>query len=68
MWVKNYVPKEGETIDESLTFDCPKGYEEIGNGYWYGLKDGCICNGEFGGEYNSNLKYDKLSFDSCNLE
>jgi hypothetical protein len=27
------------------------GWEEIGKGYWYGMNDGCICNGDFGGDF-----------------
>ena len=47
-WNQNY---QNEQEISKLKFDCPTGYEEIGEAYWYGLKDGCICNGEYGGKY-----------------
>jgi len=65
-WDKTYVPEEGE---EQLTKleSCGKGFEEIGMGYWYGMEDGCICNGEFGGDLNEG-KYPALSTEPCNAE
>lgn len=66
-WDKSYVPPEGEELKayDPKVFDCPAGFEEIGLGYWYGMKDGCICAKEFGGVIN-NGKYPPLSFDMCN--
>ena len=70
LWDKNYQPQDGETINTELNFDCPKGFDELGSGYWYGLKDGCICNGIFGGDYNINNKgaFLPLSLDDCSTE
>ena len=54
--------KDGE--DPKVKFDCPRGYEVIAQGYWYGFKEGCLCNGDFGGMG----KYPKVSYGKCTRE
>ena len=32
--------------NENMNFDCPDKYwEEIGQAYWFGMENGCICYG-----------------------
>ena len=51
-WAKDFRDKdETKSLEQSLK--CPEGFEEIGQGYWYGLEDGCVCNGEYGGNFNT---------------
>ena len=49
--------KEKKTTDE--LFGCSFGdtANTVAQGYWYGFKGGCICNGDFGGEYQDG-KFD----------
>lgn len=52
-WQRDFTDKE-ESIRLEESLKCPENFEEIGKGYWYGLEDGCLCNGEFGGSYNTD--------------
>ena len=60
-WAGNY-----ENADK-LNFDCPAGFEEIAQGYWYGMEDGCVCAGDYGGKIldgfnkRENKKYKPIS-------
>lgn len=40
---------------------CPLGFEAIGQAYNYGYKEGCLCNGKFGGVENKNSRFPKIS-------
>ena len=64
-WDRSIEVVEGGTPINELNFDCPADYDEIGMGYWFGLEDGCICNGEFGGEYNNGY-YNSITPGECN--
>ena len=65
-WKGKFDKKDilGKPIKWNL--NCPKGFEEIAQGYWFGMKDGCVCYGDFGGRFNT--KFDKISTKPCTDE